>query len=84
MLILKKIGPESHSLLFEVMVGASFNELVLEGVLWKVPEFIDLIFLGVAVDDVVWLLLSFVHSESFKALLPLGYVFGLRSIGHVS
>lgn len=78
------IEAESHFLLFEVMVGASFNELVLKGVLWKIPEFIGFVFLGVAVYDVVWLLLPFVHSESFKALLPLGYVFGLGGVGHVS
>jgi hypothetical protein len=53
------------------VVGSSFDQLVLEGQFGKTSQLVAVSFFRVATDNVVGLLLSFIHSESLKASFPL-------------
>lgn len=48
------------------MVGPSFDQFVLQGQLWEVPEFVGLVLFRVATDDVEGFLLPLVYSEPFE------------------
>lgn len=57
------------------MVAASLQQFVLEGEFGEIAKPIVVIFLGIAVDDVEWLLLSFVYLKSLKSLPSLHWQF---------
>lgn len=55
------------------MVGPAFYEFVLEGQLRVVAEFVVVLLLGVATDDVVGFLLSFKDLEALETKSALGW-----------
>lgn len=65
-LILSKI------FLLETMIGTAFDELVFEGQFWVTSEFIVVLLLRVAADNVVWFLLTLINFEALKTKSSLG------------
>jgi hypothetical protein len=62
------------------VVGASFDQSVLQGQFGEVPQFVALLFFGETVYDVEGFLLAFVDAEPFEALSLFDGVVG---VGHV-
>jgi hypothetical protein len=63
------------------VIGPSLEQPVLEGEFGEGTELVVVVFLGVAADDVVGLLLPLVDPESLEALLSLGELFGAAAGG---
>lgn len=57
------------------MVGASFQQFVLEGQFGEVAQLVVAVVLGIAADDVVGLLLALVDTEALEAFSALGEMF---------